>query len=229
MNQPRISSVVITTIATLALASVAEAAPIFSRAGGGDCMLGAALGGGSCTVEQIAAHPLWQEENPRGHGAVWVSYADTGIDGSTLAPRRGSAQNPDGQAIIMTLSETFTIGEYGGHLDLMIWADDTARVYVDGDPLIEPVFAQGVCAASAIGCEPDEYGFLDLALAAGDHTLTIELFQVGTGSTNGSNPFGVLYSGEAVSNPIPEPSAALAFGVGLIAISLATRRPTRRA
>lgn len=236
----RTVSLALTALCALALSSTAQASPIFSGADRGICTLGAPLGGGACTTQEVEAHAAWQSNDPRGYGAAWVSYADTGIDGMTLAPGALSAENPFGMSIIMTVEETFEIGELGGYLDMMIWADDTARVFVDDFEWISPMWAQGTCAARAIGCQPDEYGELLLDVAAGLHTLRIEAFQVGSGITPSSNPFGVLYSGEAVSyvrgagsagdvptdpsNPMPEPSAALVFGAGLVVVGLAGRR-----
>ena len=226
------------------LATTALAAPIFSGAGRGDCTLGASLGGGTCTTEEIEAHAAWADTDPRGHGAVWVSYADTGIDGTTMAPAQMTPENPWGMSVIMTIEETFEIGALGGELEMWIWADDTARVFVDDLEWLSPVWAQGTCAARAIGCEQDEYGELALELAAGLHTLRIDAFQVGSGSTNAANPFGVLYSGEAISyggdgpsgagdlptggdqpsSAMPEPTAALAFGFGMAVLGLVRRR-----
>lgn len=221
----------------LALAPTAQAVPIFSGEGRGDCTMGETLGGGRCRTHEIEKHALWADVDPRGHGAVWVSYADTGVDGSTVAPGAITEPNPWGMSTIMILEETFEIGSLGGELEMWIWADDTARVFVDDFEWISPMWAQGTCAARAIGCESDEYGELALELAAGQHTLRIEAFQVGGGTTNATNPFGVLYSGEAISygggtvtsaddlptSAMPEPTAALAFGMGLAALGLSRR------
>ena len=72
----------------------------------------------------ITPHPLWQPAHPAGSPAVWVSYNDTGYGGTTLAPW-------DFTHPLMTITETF-LARPSAMLHLEVWADDTARIRIDG-------------------------------------------------------------------------------------------------
>ena len=67
----------------------ADIIDIVSEAGT-DCVMAAGSGndGAACTTVEIGPHALWQgnDPNPPGYGGVWVSYAETGVDGNILAP-----------------------------------------------------------------------------------------------------------------------------------------------
>lgn len=228
--------ILLTACSALALgfSTPALAISIVSQAGGGDCTLGAALGGGACTTQAISAHELWQGNDPLGRGAEWVSYADTGVLGTTLAPQRGSSENPDGRALIFSVEEVFDVDLLGGDLFVSIWADDTAEIWLDGTRLLEANFSQEICARGSIGCEPGEQGEIAASLAGGQHTLRIDVFQVGRGDSNGSNPFGLLYSGDLTGGvrneeaaPTPEPSAAWVFAIGAGLLGRRARVPFR--
>ncbi len=216
----------------LGLAAQTEATVIASQpGGGGSCTLGpgSGLDGTTCMLVAIDPHPAWQPGDPFGQGAQWVSYADTGVGGSTLAPHKGSATNPDGRQMIMSVTESFVIGLGGGSLYFRIWADDTADVWLDGTLLFAANFTQGTCAAGVIGCEPNEFGEIDIpGLAAGEHVLRFDLYQVGTGTNPNSNPFGMLYSGwvgQAFSaTGAAEPASAVLLGLGLAGLGLIAAR-----
>ena len=215
----------------LGAGSVANAVPIISMAGGGSCQLGASLGGGACTLQEITPHRRWQGNNPLGAGAAWVAYDDTGWNGTVVAPFAGSAQNPTGQSVIMSVFENFSLGILGGSLSLSVGADDTAGVWLDGVSLFSPTFTQNnltACASGPIGCEVGAQQEFFEALGGGDHVIRIDAYQVGFAETN--NPFGVLYSGDIIDNgdglngelvdvaPMPEPSAALLFACGAVVL-----------
>lgn len=203
----------IMSVLALLAASVAPASatPLDSVPGGASCELNSNLfNDTSCALQGITPHNAWQSNNPGGTNAVWVSYANTGIGGDTLAP---TSQND----WIMKVTETFNVGAGGGSILLQIWADDTAGVYLDGALKASPVFGQDVCADGPIGCEPDEFYALSEGLAAGNHTLEIYTYQVGTGTTVNSNPFGLIYAGDVsglVPNEVPVPAALGLFLVG---------------
>ncbi len=179
-------------------------------------------GTGGSTVA-INVHPAWQTNDPNGLGAIWVSYDNTGSPGTVLAPVNGSIENPDGTTVIMTITESFTI-DSSGMLHLNIWADDTAEVFVDGISVFAANFTSGVCAVGVIGCEPGEGADLLIALSAGAHTITFDIFQFGTGTEINNNPFGILYSGYV---SVPEPITLAFLGLGLTGMFFYTRRRTQ--
>jgi hypothetical protein len=161
-------------------------------------------------------HPLWQQNNPNGSSAVWISYADTGYQGNHFQPSLGSKQ-------VVAITDTFTATE-NNVLNLQIWADDSAGVYVDGVQVFAPVYTQGsACSGQVIGCLPGQDGVLsNYHLGAGTHTITFDLYQTGTGTDTTSNPMGLLFTGSDVS--APEPTALLLVGGGLVGIGLLRRR-----
>jgi len=229
-------SLLLTTCALLSLAAStpAFALSIVSQAGGGSCSLGAALGGGACSTQSVSVHPFWQGNDPLGRGAEWISYADTGVLGSTLAPQQGSAENLDGRQLIFSVEEVFEVDLLGGDLFVSIWADDTAAVFLDGTPIFDANFSQDICARGSIGCEPGEHGEVSTTLAGGQHTLRIDVFQVGLADSNAANPFGLLYSGQVgggerneAAVPTPEPGAAWVFAIGAGLVGRRLRVPFR--
>lgn len=186
-----------------------EALPLLSGDGTETCSKGLLLGGGACTVHTITPHPLWQPAHPAGSQAVWIAYDDTGYGGTTLAP--WDFTNP-----LMTITETW-LASTGSTLHLDVWADDTARIRIDGTEVIAPNFSQNICADGVIGCEPGEQGTLVYTFTSpGSHTVAFEVFQIGTGTTTTANPFGLLYVGEV--SGVPEPSTYLLFATGLASI-----------
>jgi hypothetical protein len=195
-----------------------------SRAGVGICVFNAAGTACSKTVKFVAINPneQWQANGPLNPGdasdrsAVWISFQNTGWK----APQPGFEPSR-GTIPVFRLTERFVTGPEG-YLSLHIWADDTAGVWLDGALLIPPLFTQTTCSGDPIGCLPEDLARLNLALSAGAHVLSFDVYQVGTGRDNTSNPMGLLYTG-TVTGTVPEPTAvlltalmgSLALGVGV--------------
>lgn len=158
----------------------------------------------------ISPHFAWEPNHPVNPGdgtdqaALWISYAGTGYGGLEF-------QRPGGTSPVATIFDTFRTG--AGMLTLYVWADDTAAVRLDGDLLMPAVFTQSVCSGQAIGCRPQDAGMINVALSEGMHTLSFELYQLGSGLDTNSNPFGLLFTGTAPaptlsSYSFPEPGDA---------------------
>jgi len=173
-------------------------------------------------LQEIDRNNAWQQNDPRGRGAVWVSNADTGENGSTFQGR--TFTNPSGDSdddVIFTITETFTVSSRS-RIELSVWSDDTARLSFNGVVQKDANFTQGTCAIGSIGCEPNEqFDFIRL-LNPGQHTIKLDTYQIGTGTDTTSNPFGILYSGEVTEVSIPATLGML--GVGLIGLATAARR-----
>lgn len=174
-------------IAAAAFAASANATPIVSGDGNETC------NGGPCVT--IQPHPAWQAP---GDGR-WISYADTGI-GGFVAPSSTTAP-------LFTVVETFTAA-YRSLLNLAVWADDTAQVFLNGTALNVPNFTQGICAIGPLGCEPGEGQPFSVEVAAGQHSLAIDVYQVGAVTA------GTMYEGEV--NAIPLPGGLALLGAGLL-------------
>jgi hypothetical protein len=160
----------------------------------------------------------------------WVSYDQTGYpdycyegENNPLWPKDTPLTDP-ATAIFY---ESFTLPYDFNTGSVTIWADDTARVYLDKlndgvDPwLLWDVYQrQGTfCAAGAIGCIPSAGKTLDLTslnLTAGDYQLRLDVYQRNQG------PFGVLYHGSI--NSVPEPSSLLLLASGALALCFFVRR-----
>ena len=181
-----------------ALTAPAMALPIVSGDGTETCT---GNNGGDCVT--IAPHPAWQ---PNGAGQ-WISYTDTGV-GGFVAPN--STPSP-----LFTVTETFTTA-YRSMLTLLVFADDTAQVFLDSTALNAPNFTQGTCAIGQLGCEPGEGATFAFEVAAGTHTLEFDVYQVGGATT------GVMYEGEV--NAIPVPAAGGMALAGIAGLALVARR-----
>lgn len=179
--------------------SVAQATMIDINSGPG-------IGSNNISGENVAisVDPAWQAN---GDG-VWISFRDDTGGGSPgfVVPNVLGSMNPAdlaAQTPSAIFFQPFTLPSANNTGSVTIWADDTARILVDG---VQQFAANGQqsthCAGpNPIGCGPSQGQTISLTgLSAGAHTLAVEAYQ-----RNGG-PFGVLYQGRVDStNPVTAP------------------------
>jgi hypothetical protein len=170
----------------------------------------------------IAPDPLWQPNNPGGTSAVWVSYtANTGSGGVVVTPDATPPLTP------ANATTTFTIHVDAGFssLSLLVWADDTAGVRLDGGSYIgsstpgasAPNPTQSAtCAAGGLTCIPGGGAAFSILLGGAAHDLHFDVFQRASGA------FGLLYQGDLT--PVPEPATMLLVGSVLAGVGYISRR-----
>lgn len=173
-----------------------------------------AIAGASTNAAAVEVTPngLWVGQGVAfGNAAArWISTNPNTGDNPAFVPPN------DGSTPYMVVEETFTLtAGQSGFLSFETFADDTARLVLNGVELFAGNFSQNICADGVIGCQAGEgLKLSDIPLALGLNTLTFEVFQVGGSS------FGLQYAGEAAITPLPAALpllAAAAGGLGVIA------------
>lgn len=215
--------------------AAAQAGPIISNAGDywqtGLATVSVQVGGATSGFAVATAyHPAWEPSHVGTSGAAWISYADTGYDGLTLAPFAQGNTVP-----VMSVREEFT-AMAGSFLTLTVWADDTSIVRLvnlsnPSSSVIIPhaTWANSVCETYPVSCAPGNSGSYSHtfdANDAGNYELWFDTYQVGTGGNTHINPFGLMYEGNISS--VPEPSSMMLFGTGLLGLAGILRRRNKK-
>jgi hypothetical protein len=212
------------------LTAGAASALTFESGAGDGCS--SPFGGCAAGAVVITPHPAWQA--PGLVPGDWISYADTGYGGAVLASPYGSPGNPlsaDPLTIAppvapLTVTESFT-AQAGSVVYLHVWADDTVRIIIDGITVQAPTLANSTCASGPIGCTPANEGLISYKLLTdGPHSITFEVYQIGSAGNTSDNPLGLLYHGSVGS--MPEPGTMLLLGTGLAGSAAVAWRRRRR-
>ena len=185
----------------------------------------------------IPVSPAWQ---PPGVGYEWISWANTGCNlfDSVTGVCVPGQDNP--ATVVGTITGSsptaptaiffyqFTLPDDVNTGSITVWADDTARVSLDGSMLIEAnPDLSGNCANAPIGCLPGMDATFDIGalnLTSGIHLLEIDAYQL-----VGASPFGVMYTGSIDSepSPAPEPASYLLMALGLAGMAILIPRARR--
>jgi hypothetical protein len=172
--------------------------------------------GQSVSTVAITMYPDWQPDNlDSTKPPQWISYAQTGwTPDSNFQPQ--GAGTPAGTVPIFSITHQIGLGYT--NLYLHVWADDTAKVtLLTASGAVKEVFpanfAQTTCSGDPIGCLPEDLGNISWSMdPTQTYSLRFDAYQVGNGTTNASNPFGILYDGIAT----PEPGSIILFGTMLL-------------
>ena len=203
---------VLAFVALLLGAAVTEVAAVpFNSANGVGACSSTVVVCAAANAVSIIPNPLW---TPNGGGAVWVSYAQTG-QGGIVAPNTTVVGPP-------TATYTFSIASGFQSLSLLLWADDTLRVRLDGTTLLAPSAAQGAaCASTGVTCTGAGTPLL-IPLGGLAHTLFLDAYQIA------SDTHGLMYQGDLQPVVVPEPASLLLVGSALAAVGFVSRRRTQK-
>jgi hypothetical protein len=155
----------------------------------------------------ITPNAAWEPNHTP--GGKWISFADTG-EGGIVVP------NTDLAWPTAWFQETFYLTS-PTNINVRVWADDTAAVYMNGQLIHAANPNQdGACAAGVIGCVSSEGLNVNLSApllnigsgSAGFNSFVVAAYQ------RGGNGFGVMY--EAT---VPEPATLAFFGLGIAVIA----------
>lgn len=206
-------------VALLGSVTAAPAIAIYSSGAGDGFGTMTCAGGTGCgaadPVFTLVPDPGWQNPALTSQPlSTWVSFNAThGTDGS------GPLNNTATETAVFQYAFTLV---HSAVLSFTVWADDTAGVLLDGGSLIAPrteADLGSACVNQPVGCTPGNGAqFLNILLAAGNHSLTFNTFQLGGDNT----PFGLLMAGELT--PTPEPATILLLGSALTAAGVFSRR-----
>lgn len=150
----------------------------------------------------------------------WATALNSPLS-SSLITANGDADPSLGTAITFTESFTLPAGFSNVMLNLGVYADDSANVYIDGTQLFAEDETLGAhCASGPIGCTTPTEGIItNLNVTADVHTnantITFQVFQ-----EVGNTPFGVDFDGSISysTSAVPEPNFTVLLCLGVIAL-----------
>jgi hypothetical protein len=224
MHKTKIAALLLLTFLLLG-ASSSQAAVIYLDSGTSANQYNGVTGANVAITPNQAWNP--NGIDAAGNPYVWISFENTG-DGPgaiTLPNVDGTITGAHAANPTATFYMDFVLNSAAESGSITVWADDTARVYMDNTMLIDANGTQGSsCAAGPVSCAAANGAVLDLTsldLQAGSHTLRVEAYQ------RSGSVFGVQYTGSIVEqtpSETPEPSTFGLLGSAMIGLGCIVRR-----